>query len=90
MEFSHQDLANQVIATLNTLNENINSLGESLMSTGFGEEMMEKASLDIGQAEDDLKESRDLADVQYQDQESTDNWKANEATETLQVLVREN
>lgn len=47
MEFSHQNLANKVISTLNTLNENINSLGESLMSAGFGGEKMEKASLGI-------------------------------------------
>ena len=63
MEFSHQNLSNQVIATLNTLNENINSLGESLMNVGFGGEQMEKASLDFGQAEDELKETRDLVDV---------------------------
>ena len=64
MDFSHQNLANQVIATLNTLNENINSLGESLMRVGFGRKMMEKTSLDIGKVEDDLKETRDSMDVQ--------------------------
>ena len=67
MEFSHHDLHNQVISTLNTLNENINSLGESQMSVGFDGEKMEKANLDFGQVEDDLKETRDLVDVQSQD-----------------------
>ena len=83
MEFSNQNLANQVIDTLITLNENINSLGESLMSVEFGEKMMDKASLDIGQAKDDLKETRDLVDDQNQDQVGVDNRKANEAVETL-------
>ena len=90
MEFSLQNLANQVIATLNTLNQNINSLGESLMNARFGGEKEEKARLDFGQAEEELKETRDLANVQNQDQVGADNWKANEAAETLQVLDREN
>ena len=55
-----------MIATLSTLNENIVSLGESLMSARFGRDMMEKASLDIGQTEDALKETRDQADIQKQ------------------------
>ena len=36
MEVSNQNLANQVIATLNTLNENRNSLGESLKNSRIG------------------------------------------------------
>ena len=53
------------------------------MSARFGGKMMEKANLDIGQAEDDLKETRDQVDVQNQDQEGADNQKANEVVETL-------
>ena len=60
------------------------------MSVEFGRELMEKARLDIGQAKDDLKETRDQVDVQNQDQEGIDNWKASEATKTLQVLDKEN
>ena len=48
MELSHQNLANQVIATLNTLNENIICFGESLMNTGYDKEKEEKAKLDFG------------------------------------------
>ena len=79
-----------MIATLSTLNENIVSLQESLMSVGFGGDMMEKASLDIGQTEDAPQESRNQADIQNQDQEGEDNKKANEAVEALQVLDKEN
>ena len=48
LESIHQNLANQMIAMLNTLNKNIVSLGDSLMSARFGGDMMEKANLDIG------------------------------------------
>ena len=47
MEVFNQNLANQVIATLNTLNENINSLGESLKNIGIGKEKEDKASMDF-------------------------------------------
>ena len=48
-----------MIATLHTLNENIVTLGDSLMRAKIGGDMMEKANLDIGHAKDNLKESRD-------------------------------
>ena len=47
MEVSNQNLANQVIATLDTLNENINSLGESLKNLGIGKEKEDKVSMEF-------------------------------------------
>ena len=38
MDVSNYNLANQVMSTLNTLNENINSMGESLKNIGIGKE----------------------------------------------------
>lgn len=64
MEPFHRNLANQVIATLNTLNENIISLGDSLISAGFGGDKMEKKKLDIGQAEDDPNDTKDQVEGQ--------------------------
>ena len=63
MESIHHNLANQMIATLHTQNENIVNLEDSLMRAGLGGDMMEKASLDIGQAEDGLKETKDQVDT---------------------------
>ena len=38
IEVSNQNLANQVISTMNTVNENIISLGESLKNKGIHKE----------------------------------------------------
>ena len=46
MEVSNQNLANQVIATLNTLNENINSLEKLLKNAGIGGEEEERVNED--------------------------------------------
>ena len=61
-----------MIATLHTLNKNIVSLGDSLMKASLGGDMMEKTSLEIGQAENDLKDTRDQVDAQNTDQEGAD------------------
>ena len=58
MDFSNQNLANQVIATLNTVNENINSLDESLKKARIGREKDDKASMDFGQVEGEMNETR--------------------------------
>ena len=47
MEISNQNLSNQVIDTLNTLNENINILGESLKNAGIGKEKEERINDDF-------------------------------------------
>ena len=62
MEISNQNQANQVIATLNTLNENINSLGESLKNVGIGGEKEEKANVDFKKIEGETKETRGLVE----------------------------
>ena len=62
MEVFNQNLANQVIATLNTLNENINSLGESLKNIGIGKENEDKVSMDFKQTAGEMKQSRGLMD----------------------------
>ena len=46
MEVSNQNLANQVITTLNTLNENINSLEKLLKNVGIGGEEEERVNED--------------------------------------------
>ena len=51
---------------------------------------MEKAGLDIGQVEDDLKEIRDQEGIYNKDQEQADKRKENAAAETLQDLDKEN
>ena len=76
--------------TLHTLNENIVNLGDSLMRARFGRNMMEKASMDIGQTEHDLKETTDLVGTQNKDQEGVDKRKVDESIETLQDLDKEN
>ena len=46
MDIWNQNLSGQVIATPNTLNENINSLGESLKNPSIGGEKDERANED--------------------------------------------
>ena len=57
MEISNQNLANQVIATLNTLNENITSLSESLKNVRIGGEKHERANEDFKQIKGETKET---------------------------------
>ena len=60
------------------------------MRVRFEGDMMEKASVDIGQAADDLKDTKDQVDAQNKDQEGADKQKENKAVETLHDLDTEN
>ena len=82
-----------MIATLNTLNENINSLGESPKNIGIGGEKEDKASMDFRPTEGEMKETKgptyQPSDPKYE-QVGIDTGSVNEVAETLQVLDREN
>ena len=58
MEISNQNLAIQVIATLNTLNENINNLGRLLKTTGIGGEKIERVNDESKLTEGEMNETR--------------------------------
>ena len=55
MDVSNQNLANQVTTILNTLNKNINSLGESLRNIGIGKEKEDKVSMDFRQTKGEMR-----------------------------------
>ena len=66
MESFNQNLANQMLTILNTLNENIINLGGMLKTRGLGVEMNEKDN-------DDTKLTEELMDVSksFMDHSST-------------------
>jgi hypothetical protein len=84
------------VDTLQTLNENIINLGDTLMSAGVGGNMVKMTRLNIGKEEVALNYTRDQVDLvdqveaQNMNQEGADNQKDNKAAEILHNLDKEN
>ena len=91
MEISNQNLSNHVITILNTLNENINNLGESLKNVSIDGEKDETVNKESKLAEgetNDTKGSVECSNDLNQEHVTMEIQSIYEAAKTMQKLDR--